>query len=134
MENSEMKGRTIKLKSIKNNDVIMVRSKEAKNYALYLENEPQVISYHSMVKWDQELYSMIEPVYIRKAYFDKIWESDFVLYKENGEKAVREIIKEKDLDKLANIEKLELSRRYWKINQVTDWKVIVFKGDRSYVL
>ena len=42
-----------------------------------------------------------------------------------GEKPLLEIIRPSDLEKRAEVEKLELSRRYWAMLGVVDWKVVV---------
>ena len=38
---------------------------------------------------------------------------------------VREIVDSQNLYKLSTIERMELSRRYWKIMGITNWKIAI---------
>ncbi len=62
---------------------------------------------------------------IRKEYFSQEWTSDFVIQAADGRNSVREFIDERELTKKAVMEKLELSRRYWSILDITDWKLVI---------
>ena len=54
--------------------------------------------------------------------------SDFLICFQNGNKAIREAVFRKQLDKPSMIEKLEYSRRYWSAHGIDDWGIIVEKG------
>lgn len=51
--------------------------------------------------------------------------SDFYIRHADGTAAVRELVSAADLTKRAEVEKLELSRRYWAALGVSDWKVVI---------
>ena len=100
-------------------------------YARILEQEPEVVSYETCQALDMERYQFINPVDIRKDYFDVEWATDFVLHFEDGSIGIREVATEATLAKRATIEKLEFSRRYWSVSEsVRDWKIIIMeKGE-----
>ena len=127
MEKADVKGRTIQFKSGKNERLLTVRSRDARKYAEKLESDETVHMYTTRVRWEQEDLRNVDPLSIRKSYFETAWETDFVIHRMNGSIAVRELAKQEDLGKLASIEKLELSRRYWKTKGVEDWKVVLMK-------
>ena len=53
------------------------------------------------------------------------WTTDFYLRFRDGTVGIREIVQQTALQKRAEVEKLELSRRYWAVLGVVDWKVVV---------
>lgn len=126
MEKADVKGRTIQFRSEKNGVVLTVRSRTAKRYAERLEADKEVRTYATKVRWDEDELRNVDPLSIRKSYFETVWETDFVIHHQDGSIAVRELATEEDFGKLAAIEKLELSRRYWKMKGVEDWKVVLF--------
>lgn len=67
----------------------------------------------------------IDRIGIRPAYFETEWASDFLLRYADGRVGVRELVTAVQLQKKADLEKLELSRRYWVVLDVSDWKVVV---------
>ena len=46
----------------------------------------------------------------------------------DGRREIQEIVNVEDLKKRAVIEKLELSRRYWELMQVSKWCVVLESG------
>ena len=130
MEKKGTKGRTIKYSSIKNDEIMIVHSQEAKHYADCLEQIDEVLKYETLKELDNSLFSKVNPNSIRKDYFDINWLTDFVIYYTNGDIGVRELVTQESLYKLATIEKLELSRRYWELLKVKDWKIIIVKDVR----
>lgn len=125
MEKIETKGRTIKFFSVKNQKTIIVHSLEAKIYADYLEKIDEVTHYEVLKEWDISLLNKLNQASIRKNYLQTKWVSDFLIYYSDHTTAIREIVKKNLLFNLSTIEKLELSRRYWKILKIENWKIIV---------
>lgn len=125
MEKSNVKGRTIKFLSKKNNCIISVHSRISKRFAEHLETLDHVVGYETLKLWDQSLYDNINPIYIRKDYLSTLWVTDFVIRYVDDSIGVREIVDSQNLYKLSTIERLELSRRYWKIMGITNWKIAI---------
>lgn len=122
------KWRDISFRSIKNQKVVCVHSREAREYARILESDSEVVSYEVCFKLDRERYQFVSTVDIRKDYFDVEWATDFVLHFADGSIGIREIVTEAMLSKRANIEKLEFSRRYWSSSEsVKDWKIVLME-------
>lgn len=130
MEKAGIKRRDIHFRSDKNKDIVCVHSREAREYARYLEADADVSSYETGMLLDSEKYPFVNPIGIRKEYFSTQWTSDFVVHFANGKTGVRELVTKSGLSKRANIEKLEFSRRYWSMMDVADWKIVVMeKGE-----
>lgn len=122
------KWRDINFRSVKNQKVVCVHSREAREYARILESDELVISYEACYKLDMERYQFVSPLDIRKDYFDVAWATDFVLHYADGSIGIREIVTEAMLEKRANVEKLEFSRRYWSGSEsVKDWKIVLME-------
>lgn len=122
------KWRDISFRSEKNQKVVCVHSREAREYARILESEPEILSYEVCFKLDRERYQFVSTVDIRKDYFDVEWATDFVLHFADGSMGIREIATEAMLSKRANVEKLEFSRRYWSSSEsVKDWKIVIME-------
>ena len=129
MEKSGVKTRDIRFYSNKNNAMVCVHSQQARNYAKYLENADWVKSFHAGFALDKKLYAHVNPVGIRKQYFDIDWTSDFYIVRADGSKIVHELSTAASLSKLAEIEKLEFSRRYWAALDIAEWSVVIDKED-----
>ena len=130
MDKARSKCRDISFCSEKNQKVVCVHSAMAREYARVLEQNPEVVSYEACYALDQERYQYVDPVDIRKDYFKVEWTTDFVVYFSDGRMGIREIVTESMLEKRANMEKLEFSRRYWAATEAAEWKVIIMeKGE-----
>ena len=127
MDKVNKKRRDIKFFSEKNQSLKVVHTEDARCYAKCLEDREEVVSYDVCVPLDAGALDRIDKINIRGDYFKQQWESDFQLIYANGTYGVREVVRPGDLEKLAEVEKLELSRRYWKLLGVNDWKVVVVK-------
>ena len=128
MDKVGKKCRDISFRSEKNQKVVCVHSREAREYARILESEPEILSYEVCFKLDRERYQFVSTVDIRKDYFDVEWGTDFVLHFADGSIGIREIATEAMLSKRANVEKLEFSRRYWSSSEsVKDWKIVIME-------
>lgn len=128
MDKSGRKTRDIKFYSKKNEAMVIVHSKEARAYTKYLEDMEHVSSYVAGKAIDPVRLQMISKLDIRGDYFKQNWESDFYVLFDEGTVAVRELTTAEALSKRAEIEKLELSRRYWNSVGVTNWKIIWMGG------
>ena len=125
VEKVGVKTRDIQFYSEKGGIIIKVHSKQARDYAKWLEGETWVESYEAACRWDMTRYPHIDRIGIRPAYFETEWASDFLLRYADGRVGVRELVTDGQLQKKADLEKLELSRRYWAVLDVSDWKVVV---------
>ena len=125
VEKVGVKTRDIQFYSEKGGIIIKVHSKQARDYAKWLEGETWVESYEAACPWDMTRYPHIDRIGIRPAYFETEWASDFLLHYTDGRVGVRELVTAKQLQKKADLEKLELSRRYWAVLDVSDWKVVM---------
>lgn len=127
MNKSGGKWRDITFRSDKNQSVVCVHSKEAREYARILENDPKVETYEVNVPLDMERYQYVNTIDIRKSYFEIAWTTDFVIHYVSGNFGIREIMVEAGLSKKAEIEKLEFSRRYWSSLRAVDWKIVIME-------
>lgn len=117
--------REIKFSSQKNSRLLVVNSEAAMSIASELESNSSVISYQPNWPLEGDVLSRISHVDIRASYFQKAWTTDFRLILTGGVPAIREIATLNDLSYRASLEKLELSRRYWELVGVTNWKIII---------
>ena len=108
MEREGIKTRDIRFFSQKNQQMVCVHSRQARGVLL-----------------DMGRYVHISPVDIRRDYFKERWTSDFLLEYADGRKGIRELVFSSNLKKRAVIERLEFSRRYWKVLNIEDWKAVV---------
>ena len=125
MDKPGKKVRDIKFFSEKNQAVIVVHSEEARAYSKYLEDWEEVESYEVNKRLDEGRLRSVPRVDIRADFLKQEWTTDFYLRFEDGTVGIREIVQPTALQKRAEVEKLELSRRYWTLMGVKDWKVVV---------
>lgn len=127
MERSDARTRDIRFYSPKNNEIVCLHSKWARDYAKWLEELPWVQSYQASCPLDADIISRISRAGIRTDYLQTGWATDFVLRYADGRKGVRELILRENLKKKAHVERLELSRRYWAATD-TEWMVVIVDG------
>jgi len=120
--------REIRFYSDKNERIIIVHSQEELSYAKRLEEDPSIAKYIYGKAIDSVKLKTIKKVDIRGAYLKENWETSFYVMRRDTSVFVRELIRPSDLTKLSEIEKLELSRRYWKLCGVSNWKVVMEGG------
>lgn len=125
MEKARIRTRDIQFWSEKNQAMICVHSRRARDFARWLEQQPWVASYETCVPLALDKLPHVNPVDIRREYLEAAWTTDFLIQTADGRKTVREFIDAKDFVKKSVIEKLELSRRYWSVLDITDWKLVV---------
>lgn len=127
MERSDARTRDIRFYSPKNNEIVCLHSKWARDYAKWLEEQPWVQSYQASCPLDADIIRRISRAGIRTDYLQTGWATDFVLRYADGRKGVRELILRENLKKKAHVERLELSRRYWAATD-TEWMVVIVDG------
>lgn len=125
MERAGVRTRDIQFYSEKNQQMICVHSRRARDFAKYLEQQSWVKTYQTCVPLVLDKLPHVSPVDIRREYFQISWTTDFLICTADGRIAVREFIDAKDFTKKAIIEKLELSRRYWAILDISEWKLVI---------
>lgn len=119
------KTRDIAYHSGKNGGMVVVHSKAARAYSKYLEERPEVASYEACKPLDINRLDALQKTDIRGEYFREWWVSDFYIRRADGTAAVRELVSAADLTRRAEVEKLELSRRYWAALGVSDWRIVI---------
>lgn len=119
------KVRDIAYHSTKNGGMVTVHSEAARAYSKYLEERSEVTAYEACKPLDINRLDALQKTDIRGEYFREQWVSDFYVRHADGTAAVRELVSAADLTKRAEIEKLELSRRYWAALGVADWKIVI---------
>lgn len=127
MERSDARTRDIRFFSPKNNEIVCLHSKWARNYAKWLEEQPWVKSYDTGCPLEVGIIGRISRAGIRTDYLQTGWATDFVIRYTDGHKGARELILKEQLKKKACVERLELSRRYWAATD-TEWMVVIVDG------
>lgn len=120
-----LKTRDFQWWSVKNGALIRVHSQTARDYGKWLETQPEVEAFEAEKVLKLERLPHVTLTGIRKLYFQTQWCSDFYIRFADGRIGVRELAPSAALDKQAEVEKLELSRRYWAAMSITDWKVVL---------
>lgn len=127
MRNQKSKTQSVKFMSRKNGKVVTVFSEPAKRYAQKLEDDPNVKSYEVNIPLDN-WQQTISRVGLRKEYMDVEWTSDFLIIFQDDSVGIRELTPERCFVKAAEMEKLEISRRYWKAGHVANWMIVATEG------
>lgn len=128
LERLGTKTRDIHFFSQKNQQMVCVHSRQARDYAKQLEELDKVKSYEACVPLDMARFIHVLPVDIRPEYLREQWTTDFLLEDRDGHKCVREVVLTSNLRKRSLVERLELSRRYWKTLNIEDWKAVLVGG------
>ena len=127
MEKFGKKSRRFKFNSEKNQKMLTVLSKEARQYATFLEQAPDVKKYEVGIKLNESDLKTIDFTAIRKDYINIEWTSDFLIYYKDERKGIREIGYLENIYKESSVEKFELSRRYWESKGIVDWKIVLME-------
>lgn len=125
MDKAGKKVRDIAYHSVKNGGMVVVHSEAARAYSRYLEERQEIASYETCKPLGINRMDALQKTDIRGEYFREQWSSDFYIRRADGTAAVRELVSAADLTKRAEVEKLELSRRYWAALGVNDWMVVI---------
>ena len=125
MDRAGKKVRDIAYHSAKNGGMVVVHSEAARAYSKYLEERSEITAYEACKPLDINRLDALQKTDIRGEYFREQWSSDFYIRRADGTAAVRELVSAADLTKRAEVEKLELSRRYWASLGVNNWMVVI---------
>lgn len=125
MEKQGKRTREIRFYSEKNKAMSSVHTTGARDYTKWLEERENVRGYEVNVAWDTAFLSRVDRVDIRGSYLTTDWTSNFRLFFTDGHIGIREMILKRKLHERAYVEKLELSRRYWKAQGIEDWKLVM---------
>ena len=128
MQKRKGSAREISFFSKKCGCVISVFGSEARSLAEKLEKDDGVLKYESRVRL-QINPPEISLIGIRSTYLKEDWVSDFFVETIEGDGLIIEAIAEAKLDKKAEIEKLELSRRYWSSKGIK-WKLYIVEDSK----
>lgn len=109
MEKAGVRTRDIQFFSEKNQQMVCVHSRQARDYAKWLEQQPWVKKYETCVPLEMSRFPNINPIDIRREYLQIPWTSDFLIHQADGQTAVREYVDARDFAKKSVTEKLELS-------------------------
>lgn len=115
--------REIMFVSKKDGQFKVVTNDDELAFAQKLEADDTVIRYHTSVPLEN-FAQIIYLTNIRKAYREAEWLTSFVVEYADGTTAAYEIIRLYHLEKRAEVEKLEISRRYWTSVGVDKWQMI----------
>lgn len=121
--------REIRFYSDKNKEIVCAHTVEARNFAKWLELQPDVESYQIHVPLDTARFDNISRADMRQSYFSENWQTDFLVVSTDGVQQVRELVTPKLLLKRATVEQLEFSRRYWGVLNIRDWKVVYLEQE-----
>jgi len=124
MEKAKASIRSITFFSQKNKKMLTVHSRAARMAAQFLENDSSVLCYDTDVKLPSPCVPE-EKAGLRASYLSEAWMTDFYIERLDGTHFVAEVVTPEQLTKRAVIEKLELSRRYWKRQEIQDWKIFI---------
>lgn len=125
MEKAGVRTRDIQFFSAKNQKMICVHSRQARDFAKHLEEQPWVSSYETCVPLQMDKLPNVNPVDIRRDYLSTGWTTDFLVHTADGRTTVREFVDARDFAKKSVMEKLELSRRYWSALDISEWKLVI---------
>lgn len=123
MKRKNANTREVSFFSEKCGEVIVTFGVAARALAERLERDPQVLKYQSkvLVHIDPSTTSTFG---IRNAYAKEDWFSDFSIETLEGEICIIEAISADDLHKKSEVEKIELSRRYWMSKGIS-WRLCI---------
>lgn len=127
MRNANKITMEIRFVSKKDGLVKLVSNRDELKFAQQLDEDDTVVRYQTSVpmeNWTARTYS----TGIRKTYRETKWLTSFIVEYTDGTKAAYEVIREYHLEKRAEVEKLEISRRYWTAVGMDKWKMILLKG------
>lgn len=127
MKRASRKLREIRFYSEKCGRIICVNSYAEQEYAKRLEADDRVENFTENCYLERDRFQHINPVGIRSSYLQQEWKTDFLIRRQDGTQAVREVASEDDLSKATILEQLELSRRYWEAAGVPDWRIALFQ-------
>lgn len=129
MFKKDAKTREITFSSPKNAAIRSVRSKAMRTVASLLEKDEKVIRYETGIPIDTTLIQDVTG--LRPAYLNEKWISDFRIYFNDGSIKIWEVLEEAQSEKKSALEQLEISRRFWKNQNVNGWDIILVTGGET---
>lgn len=124
MERPEDRKMLYKFYSQKNARNMYVHSRGAMEYAADLEEAPWVKSYETNVILDPDRLSRI-PMHVSDEDLSTEWTTDFVITHVDGHRIVKEIVPKKCMADVSYLMRLEMSRRYWALDDDgTQWMIV----------
>ena len=129
MKKKNANTREITFYSKKCERVVSVFGTAAKSLAEQFENDQKFLRYTSKIPVEINA-SEIPVIGIRPSYIRVPWLSDFSVELIDGSIYIIEAISESDLCKRAEVEKLELSRRYWGAKGIK-WKMYIDSNNKG---
>lgn len=109
MRKKNYKGRCVKQKLSKSDDVLRFYSDIQKSYALLLDDEENIAQIRCNVPLDG---------------LSGEYTTDFVCVKRNKDLLVRECVQRRHLTKPMTAKLLDTSRNYWMRHGVSDWGIV----------
>lgn len=124
MERTEDRKMLYKFFSKKNNRNMYVHSRGAMEYAAELESKAWVKSYETNVILDPDRLARI-PMPVPDDDLAVEWTTDFVITHVDGHRVVKEIVPKKCMADADYTMRLEMSRRYWIMDDDgTQWMIV----------
>ena len=100
-----------------------VHNRGAMEYAADLEEAPWVKSYETNVILDPDRLSRI-PMRVSDDDLAVEWTTDFVITHVDGHRVVKEIVPKKCMADVSYLMRLEMSRRYWALDDGIQWMIV----------
>lgn len=129
MKKKKSNGREITFYSPKCGCAVTVFGTAARDLAERLEKDDSVLNYKSKIPFTVNP-SETSVLGIRSSYIHEEWVSDFSVETIEGAVMIIEAISSNDLEKKSEIEKLELSRRYWASKGIR-WRVCITENTQN---
>ena len=126
MNKIDLNKRTIRFYSEKEKQILTVFNEPAYIYAMNLETDDMISNYKIAVELNKSQFIQIDTVGLRNEMFNQNWYSDFLIQYDDGSLAVRELLDKNKINYLKELRKLEFSRRYWKQQNINDWKIVLY--------
>lgn len=124
MTRTEDRKMLYKFYSQKNNRNMYVHSRDAMEYAAELESKAWVQSYDTNVILDPDRLARI-PMPVSDDDLATEWTTDFVITHIDGHRVVKEIVPKKCMADADYTMRLEMSRRYWTMDDDgTQWMIV----------
>ena len=129
MNKIDLNKRTIRFYSEKEKQILTVFNEPAYIYSMNLETDDMISNYKIAVELNKSQFIHIDTVGLRNEMFNQNWYSDFLIQYDDGSLAVRELLDKNKINYLKELRKLEFSRRYWKQQNINDWKIVLYDAE-----
>lgn len=123
MKKSTASAKEITFYSKKCDRTLSVLGAEARAFAEVLEKDDCVQRYECNIVFRINS-AEVQCFGLRASYVEAEWVSDFLIEYVDGRECIVDVVRDSDLARKSEAEKLELARRHWA-SQGMDWKVFV---------